>query len=322
MNPTFKLVGLFFALALACGQSAAQEFPNRPLKFVVGFAPGGGNDSLARLVAPKLSEQLGQPVIVENRVGADGRISSEFVAKAPPDGYTLLIGATGPMVYGPGLYANLPYDAVKDFVPITMFGFSQLVFAVHPSVAAHSINDLIALAKAKPGEMFYASPSTPHHVGFELFKMTAGIDIRHVPYKGGAPAVIAAMSGEVPIVISSVSDMFTQLKAGKLRPLAVTGETRSPFLPEVPTVIESGINFTGVAWTGLFAPAGTPRPIIDKLYGALAVVLRSESMKERFLAIGYETAWMGMPPAEFGALHRADVAKWGKVIKDLKLSVE
>ena len=322
MKTAYRVLGLFlaFALALACGESTAQSYPSRPIKLVVGFAPGGGTDVTARMVGPKLSEQLGQPVIVENKPGAEARIATEYVAKAAPDGYTLLAGASGQMVFNPGLFAPLPYDPVKDFIPITLFNYDPLVFAVHPSVPAHSLKELIALAKAKPGQVFHASSASAFHVAVELFKKQAGVDIVHVPYKGAAPAVNATVAGETSLILISIPPISGQLQSGKLRALAINSRERSRFLPDVPTGLESGMDYEGITWAGLFAPAGTPRPIIDKLYAAMSVVLKDNPMKERFVAQGREpTGGVGMPPAEFEIFFKAELAKWTKAIKDLNI---
>jgi tripartite-type tricarboxylate transporter receptor subunit TctC len=319
MKMHFKVIGLLVALILACGESAAQSYPSKPIRWIVGFAPGGGNDSLARIVVQKLSEQLGQQVIVENKTGAEGRIAAEFVAKAAPDGYTVMSGASGQMVYNAGLFANLPYHPIESFAPITVLGYTQLLFGVNPSVPAGTLKEFIALAKAKPGAMFYASASSPHYVAFELFKKQAGIDLGHIPYKGDAPAMMAAIAGEVSAVSTGVGAALPQLQAGKFRALAVTGADRSQFLPNVPTVKESGIDFEGVSWTGVFAPASTPRPILDRLYGALSIVLKDQALRAHIVGLGYETTWTGMAPVEFAAFHKADLAKWMKVMKDLDI---
>lgn len=324
MKTTFKALGLLLALALTltCGHAGAQNYPNKTIRFVVGYTPGGNNDIVARLVAQNLAQQLGQPVIVENKPGAEARIATEYVAKAAPDGYTLLIGATGAMVYNAGLYSNLSYDPVKDFVPITMFARTPLVFAVNPSVPAASIKELVELAKGKSGKLFYASGASPFHVAAELFNKQNGVDIVHVPFKGNVQAVNAAVAGEVPIVVADIPTSLAQVRAGKLRALAITGTDRSQFMPNIPTMLESGMDFEAGSWVGLYAPAGTPSAIIDKLYGALAKAMKSDSLKERFAGASFETKGMGMPPAEFAAIHKADLAKWTKVMKDLNIRAD
>jgi tripartite-type tricarboxylate transporter receptor subunit TctC len=316
-----KIPGLFLALTLAfaCGPSAAQTYPVKPVRLAVGFPPGGVNDIIGRIVAAKLSEGLGQTVIVENKPGGNGVIGTDYVAKAAPDGYTLLIGTIGTMVFNPGLYERLPYDPVKDFIAITRFASGPLVFAVHPSVAATSIRDLIALAKAKPGQLFYGSGAAPHHVSTEWFKKENGVNMVHVAYKGGSQSVMAAVAGEVQVVVSSIADVLPQLQAGRLRALAVSGSNRSFVIPDTPTLAESGVpNYEQlVLWTGLFAPAGTPRAIIDRLYGEVSIVLRQDSVRERLAALSYDVG--GMPPAEFGAAFRAELEKWTKLTREFNI---
>ncbi len=317
--------GILFAMALALvgGQSAAQGYPNRPIKFVVGSVPGGGTDVTARLVGQKLSEQIGQPVIVDNKPGANGIIATDYVAKSAPDGYTLMAGTGGSMVLAAGLYSKLPYDPVNDFIPITRFNLDPLLIAVHPSLPVSSVNDLIALAKAKPGQVFYSSAAPEFEVGGELFNKMAGIKLVHVGFKGASPSVTATVSGEVPVIVLSIPPVLSQLRAGKLRAIAIASSTRSAFMPEIPTVLEAtGIDFEANTWAGLFAPAGTPAAVIDKLYGALHIVLESDFVKSRSIAQGRDARGMGMPPAEFAAIHRADVAKWTKVLHELKIRAE
>jgi tripartite-type tricarboxylate transporter receptor subunit TctC len=325
MKTTYKGLGMFlaFALALACGESTAQSYPSKPVKLVVGSLPGGGTDITARLVTPKFSEQLGQPVMVENKPGAQGRIAAEYEAKAAPDGYTLFAGGSGQMVFNPGLFASLPYDPVKDFIPITLFDSDRLVFAVHPSVPAHSLKELIALAKAKPGQLFHGSSGSPFHVAVELFNRQAGVNIVHVPYKGAAPAANAAVAGEVSLIVISIAPILGQLQSGKLRALAINGTERSRVLPDIPTALESGLDYEGITWAGLFAPAGTPRAIIDKLYSAMSIVLKDDDVKARFISRGREpSGGIGMPPAEFDIFFKAELAKWTKAIKDLNIRAD
>lgn len=318
MKIACRAIGLFlaFAVAFASVESTAQSYPSRPIKLIVGYPPGGTNDVLPRIISPKLAERIGQPVVVENKPGADALIATEFVARAAPDGYTLLVGASGQMVYTPALVPRLPYDPLKDFVPITMIGSDPIVFAVHPSVNATTIKELIALAKAKPGQLFYSSGAPPFYVATETFKRIAGVDITHVPYKGSAASVTGAVAGEVQLHAGSVGPALSQIRAGKLRALAVTSDKRDPVLPDTPTVRESGLDFEGGMWTGLYAPAGTPSAIIDKLYSELSVILKSDAIKNQFATLGYDTNQLGMSPEELGAYHRAQLAKWSKAIKD------
>ncbi len=325
MKAVRSVLGTLLAIALvfACGESAAQSYPSRPIKFVVGSVPGGGTDVTARLVGQKLADVLGQSVIVENKPGGNGIIATDFVAKSAPDGYTLMAGTGGSMVLAAGLYAKLPYDPVKDFIPITRFNLDPLLIAVHPSVPVKSLKELVELARAKPGQLFYSSAAPEFQVGAELFNQMAGIKIVHVGFKGAAPAVIAAVSGDVPVIVLSIPPLLAQLRAGKLRALAIASSTRSAFMPDIPTVLEStGVDFEASTWAGLFAPAATPRAIIDTLYGALSVVLNSDYIKDRSMAQGRDARGMGMTPAEFGAIHKAEVAKWTKVLRELNIRAE
>ncbi|MBI4291350.1 MAG: tripartite tricarboxylate transporter substrate binding protein [Betaproteobacteria bacterium] len=322
MRTAYKAFGLLVALTLifAGGESTAQSYPGKPIKFIVGFPPGGAPDTLGRMFGQKLAERLGQPVAVENKTGANGIIATEFVKNGEHDGYTLLVGATGPMVFNPGLYDRLPYDPVKDFIPLGLFETHPLVFAVHPSIAAASLKDLIAFAKANPGKLFYSSGAAPFQVAAELFKKQAGINIVHVPFKGSIPSLTAAVAGEVGMVAVEAPTAMAQLRAGKVRALAVTSIKRFPLLPNVPTVAESGFaDFELILWIGLFAPSGTPGPIVDKLHTELAAILAQDSIKERLVAMGYDTAAGNMKPAEIGAQHKADVEKWTKVSRDLNI---
>ena len=317
MTTGHKVLGLLLALVLAAGESAAQTYPARTIRIVVGYAPGGGTDVNIRLIAPKLAEQLGQPVIVENKPGAEARIAAEFVAKSAPDGYTLLAGASGEMVFNPGLFASLPYDPEKAFAPITLFNHDPLILAVHPSVPANSIKELIALAKARPGQLFHASAASAFHVTSELFNRDTGVKIVHVPYKGAAPAITAAVSGEASMIVISTAPIMAHVKSGKLRALAITGAKRSRFFPDIPTASESGVDFEGVTWAGLFAPAGTPSVIIDRIYGAISVALKDDTMVERLISMGRDPTGIGIPPAEFDIFFRKELAKWPKAIRDL-----
>ncbi len=313
------------ALALIYGESIAQSYPSKPIKFVVGFPPGGATDLIGRIFAQKLSERVGQPVTVENRTGANGIIGAEYALKAPADGYTLMVGASGTMVYNVGLYyGRLPYDPLKDFAPIIVFATNPLLIAVNPSVPAKSIKEFIFLAKARPGKLFYASGTTAFQVSVELFKLQAGIDMVHVPYKGSSPSVAATVAGDSQFVLVDIPASLAQVQSGRIRALAVTGSRRVASLPDVPTVAESGVpNYEVKLWTGLFAPAGTPKPIIDKLYAELLAILKQDSVKERLTALGgFETDAGDLTPAEFAAMHKADVEKWTKVSRDLNIRAD
>jgi tripartite-type tricarboxylate transporter receptor subunit TctC len=318
MKNAYKVLGMLlaFTLAVASGESGAQSYPNKPIKLVVGFGPGGGTDILGRLVAQQLSERLSVPVTVENRPGANSNIGTDFVAKAAPDGYTLLVGGSASMALSSGLYERLPFDPIKDFSPIAQIvAGDALVFAVHPSVPANSIKELIAYAKANPGKLFYASGAAPFQVAGEYFNKLAGVNITHVPFKGAAGAVAATVGGETQMTVVSIASGLGQFKSGKLRTLAVTGFKRDHVLPDVPTMKEAGLeNFEVPMWTGLFAPAGTPAPVIDKLSAEMSIILNSDLTKKRFDSMGYESR--PLTRAEFAKEQKDDIEKWTRVIRD------
>lgn len=322
MNVLSRILGLCVAaFAMAAPAAAQTPYPTKPVTLIVGFAPGGGNDTVGRLVAEQLGKQLGQSVVVENMAGADGAIAAQYVANAAPDGYTLLSGSSGMMVYNPSLNSALRYQPLRDFTPISLVGYSQFVFSVTPSLPVKTLPELIRYAKANPDKLFYASPSSPHRVAFEAFKDLTGTDIRHVPYKGSGPAIMAAVSGEVQVLVSSVSDVLQHTRNGKLKPLAVTGTERSSFMPDVPTAIESGVNFESLSWIGLYAPRNTAPEVANRLSLAMAKVMQSESFKKSLIAVGYEQ-YPVMTPEQFVEYQRNDVTRWGKVIRDLKLQTQ
>ena len=317
-NPC-KVLGLLlvFALVAASGGSGAQSYPNKPIKLVVGFGPGGGTDILGRLVGQQLSERLGVAVTVENRPGANSNIGTDYVAKSTPDGYTLLVGGSASMALASGLHERLPFDPVKDFIPIAQIvAGDALVLAVHPSVPAKSVKELIAYVKANPGKVFYASGAPPFQIAAEYFNKLAGVNMTHVPFKGAAGAVAATVGGQTQVTVVSIASGLSQFKAGKLRMLAVTGFKRDHVLPNVPTMKEAGLseNFQVPMWTGLFAPAGTPAPIVDKLTNEMSAVLKSDLTKTRFASMGYES--LPLTRAEFIKLQKDDIEKWTKVIRD------
>ncbi len=302
----------FFAFVAVAN---AQGFPDKPIKVVNGFAAGGGSDILLRTILPKWSELLGQQLVVDYRTGAGGNVAMEAVAKSPADGYTLLMGSPG-LAINPSLYEKLPFDPQKDFAPISLVGTVPNALVVHPGVNASSVRELVALAKAQPGKLNYATPGagTSLHLAAELFKLGTGTDIVHVPYKGGAQAQADVMAGQVQLMFNVLPSALPQVRAGKLRALAVTGRTRSEALPDIPTMVEAGIaDYTAVTWNGILAPAGTPRPVIAKLNETLVSALRSTEMKEAFAKIGQELAWS--TPDEFAALIRDETVKWRRVIQ-------
>ena len=308
-----RLTGFILGIVF-WGLAAAQAFPTKPVKLVVAFPPGGGNDIMARLVGAKLQDAWGQAVLVENKAGANAIIGTEFVAKSAPDGYTLLIGASGAMTFNPGLYEKLPYDPQRDFAPVTMLGSFPLILAVNPALPAQSVKELVALAKAQPGRLNYAAGSTPFQLAAELFKLQAGLQINHIPYKGSAAMVTAALGNDVQLIFVDSLPVMPQVRAGKLRALAVTSRTRAQALPEVPTMIEAGLkDYEVVLWTSVFAPAGTPRAVIDAVHGQIVKALQLADVRERMAGLGVDP--VGNTPEQLGAVLKADLEKWTAVAR-------
>jgi len=306
---------------LAAAQDAAKDYPNRPVRLIIPFPPGGSNDVVGRMVALQLGDKLGKQVYVDNRAGAGGVIGTDAAAKAAPDGYTLLVVSIAHAV-NPWLY-KLSYDPIKDFVPISILATGPNVLAVYPAFPAHSVKELIDLAKKKPGDLFYASAGIGsfQHLGAELFKLMAGVDIVHVPYKGGGPSMIAVIGGHTPIMFSSMVQTTSSIKGGQLRALGVGGLKRSPILPDVPTIAEAGVpGYQGTNWWGILAPAGTPQPIIDKVHDAIALVLKSPETKKYFDNEGAEP--VDMTAAEFGNFIVEETAKWENVVKKSGMKTE
>jgi tripartite-type tricarboxylate transporter receptor subunit TctC len=295
---------------------AQQNYPTRPVRFVVPFAPGGSTDTLARTIGVKLADALGQQVVVDNRTGANGDIGMEIVARSRPDGYTIVLGYIANLAIAPSLYAKMPYDPVKDFAPITQPASSPNVLTAHPSVQAKTLQELIALAKAKPGQISFASTGVASvgHLTGELINNLAGIRMTHVPYKGSGQAVTDILGGHVQVMFSGFSSTLHHIRAGKLRALAVTGPKRSPALAEVPTISEQG--FPGVeatAWYGILAPAGTPKPVVAQLHGDLVRVLKQPDVVQKLDGLGFEI--VGSTPEQFSAYIRTEIKKWEKVVR-------
>jgi len=323
MRLTFNITGLLLALglAMASGGALGQSYPIKGIKLVLGYPPSGGTDTLARIVAQKLTERFAQPVIVENRPGANAIIGVDYVAKAAPDGYTLLVASSGEIVFNPGLYAKLPYDPVKDIFPIMQLSSNPQIFAVHPSVPATTIKELIALAKEKPGKLFYASGATAFQVATELFKKQAGVDIALIPYKGTGQAITAVLAGDVAMATVNIGAVLPYVRAGRLRAIAVSGSKRTAVMPEVPTMGESGQpNFEVSPMTGLFAPSKTPKAITDKLYSEVSGILKLPDVLDRFSTLGVEPG--GLALAEFGAQIKSDIEKWAKVSREANIRAE
>jgi len=310
-----SLLKIQIALALAAPIAApAQSYPTKPVRLIVGFTPGGGVDINARLLAPKLSEYLGQQVIVENRPGAGTNIANELVVHAPPDGYTLLIN-TAAVAINMSLYKHVNFDTLRDFAAVSIFSSSPNVLVVHSSVPVKTVKQLVALAKAKPGQLNYSSAGsgTTQHLAGELFKLRTGTNIVHVPYKGSAPSLTALISGEVDLSFANIPAIYGQVKSGRLRPLALTGSQHSDVLPGVPTLKESGVNMDVVVWYGVLAPAATPREIVAKLGELIAKAAHSPDIRQRLIDQGAEP--IGNTPDEFQKQLKAEVATWAEVVK-------
>jgi tripartite-type tricarboxylate transporter receptor subunit TctC len=309
------------ALALA-GASFAQGYPTKPVRLIVPFPPGGGTDNLGRLVAQKLGEALGQQVTVENRPGAGTIIGTEAAAKAPPDGYTLLMAQTATGI-NPSIYPKLPYDTLRDFVPVVLVATAPTLLVVNPQVPAKNLQELLALAHAKPGTLNFPSGgngTSPHMAG-EFFKSLTGAKLVHVPYKGGGPAITDLLGGQVQLMFDTMPSIMPHVKAGKLRPIALAAPARSPELPEVPTFAESGLAaFEADAWYGIFAPAGTPREIVDRINAEVNKILSAPDVRERMKGLGADP--VGKSPEFFGEFVRAEIAKWAKVVKEAGIKLE
>jgi tripartite-type tricarboxylate transporter receptor subunit TctC len=313
------------AAALAAGFAACAfaqgSYPSAPVKLVVGFPPGGANDILARLIGAKLQEAWGQPVVTENKPGANAIIATDFVAKSAPDGHTLLIGASGAMTFNPGLYAKLPYDPLRDFAPVTMLGSFPLVLAVHPSLPAQSVQELVAHARAQGGKLNYAAGSTPFQLAAELFKIQAGVALNHIPYKGSAAAVNSVIANDTQLTFVDAPPVVGQVRGGKLRGLAVTSRARAATLPELPTMIEAGLpDFDVVLWASLFAPAGTPRAIVERIQQGVVKAMQLPDVRERMLGLGITP--VGNTPEELAAIVKADLDKWTRVIRQAGVKAE
>jgi tripartite-type tricarboxylate transporter receptor subunit TctC len=296
--------------------AAAQTYPGKPLRLIVPFAPGGANDFFARLIAQRLNTALGQPVLVENRAGAGGTIGLDVGAKSAPDGYTLVMAPASSLTIAPSLYAKLPYDSVRDFSPITNVASGPNMLVIHPSIPAQSLGDIIAIAKARPGRLTYASSGATSMSGLsaELFKSMAGIDIVGIPYKGTGPAIIELIGGQVDLMLADLAIALPHVRDKRLKAIAVTGSKRSALVPDVPTVSEAGVRgYSIVNWRGLLAPATTPREIITKLNSEVVKILRAADIKETLAREGYEP--IGDAPEQFGAFIKSEISRYAKLVK-------
>ena len=317
-------VALCVLAALAgIGTASAQAFPDRPVRIIVGYPPGGGTDLVARLVQQPLSTRWGQPVVIDNRPGANAIIATEAVARAKPDGYTLLMAYATELAVNPATMKKLPYDPVRDFTPIMQMAGAPLVLALHPAVAAKDVRELVALAKAKPGALSYSSSGTGsvHHFAGELFKLQTGVDMLHVPYKGSGPAAADAVAGQVQANFASVASVLRFVQAGRLRALAVTSKKRSSQMPEVPTMVEAGLaDFELTSWYGLLAPAGTPAALVAKIHADITAVLAGPEIQKSFDVQGLDMA--GGSPQAFAEFIRAEAARFARIARAGNISVE
>ena len=323
MNRVFScLLSFVFALFLP-SLSAAQAYPAKSIRFVIPFAPGGNSDRMARMIGQKLTESWGQPVIIDNRTGAGGTIGADAVAKAPPDGYTLLMGSFGSIGASKGLYKNLPYDPVKDFAPVTLIATPPLLLLIHPSLPVDSVKGLLAIARSKPGELTFASSgngSSNHLIG-ELFNKMAKINLTHIPYKGASPALTDVMAGRVHVMFVPVAPALAQIQAGKLKPIAVTAAKRLASMPAVPTVAESGVpGFEASGWDGILVPAGTPGEIIAKLNKEIVRILKLPELTTALAREGVDV--IASTPERFGAFIKSEVDRWAKLTRELGVTID
>ncbi len=318
------VLGCAFAAALALPAGAQQSYPNKPIRLVVGFPPGGPNDLIARVIAPKLGEFLKQPIVVENRAGANGAIASEAVVKAPADGYTLNFGSAGTVVLGTAFGQKLSYDPRKDFAPVTLLASNPMLLVTRPNLPANNLAELIALAKANPGKLNYASAGAGGitHLAPELMRAMARIEVVHVPYKGGGPAMTDLMAGQVDFYFGGLSTALPHAKAGKLKAFAVTSATRSAAAPDIPTVAEAGglSGYDTGIWYGVLAPAGTSREIVETLHNAIVATVRAPEVRSKLIEQGADPLELG--PEGFAKFIRDEIDKWSRVIKEQNIKVD
>lgn len=318
---TRVIAGLLLTCAVSGAVAAEVNYPSKPIRLVTPFGAGGPSDTMARLVSQKLHDRMGQPIIVDNRGAAGGIVGFEIAAKSPPDGYTLLLGSVGGLTMNPSLYVTLPYDPARDFEPVTQLELGPYFLVVHPSVAAKSVQELIALAKAKPGQINFASAGTGNRLAAELFKAAAGIDIVNVAYKGTGQAFGDLIGGQVQMMMANLVAAAPQVKAGKLRGLGVTGLRRTPLIPDMPTIAESGLpGFEAIGWHGILVPAKTPKPVVMRLYTELAAMLSQPDVKERFVTRGIDP--VGSTPEAFSAYIKEQTIKYSKLIKQIGIKAE
>lgn len=317
------MLGLGALLCAVATGVAAQTYPNKTIRLIVPFPPGGGNDVIARVIAQKLAERMGQQVVVDNKAGANGIVGLQALMQAPPDGYTLAVGAAGPLAVNPSLYDKLPYDPTKDFAPITNMVNYPLLLVTHPSVPAKTTQELINLAKSKPGQLYFASPGSGNsgHLAGELFNAMAAVKTVHVPYKGQGPALSDLISGHVQMLYSSIPSVMTQVKTGQLHAIAVGSAKRVPSLPDIPTISESGVpGYEAYSWVGMLAPAKTPKDIVSKLNHEIVEILKQKDVAEKLTQQG--ALPVGDTPEQFGAYIKAEIDKWGAVVRSANIKAD
>lgn len=324
MKSSFVYKACVAGLAAALSTAAwAQKFPEKPIRLVVPFAPGGNIDITARTIAPGMSEVLAIQVVVDNRGGASGTIGVDLVAKSPPDGYNLVVGSTGTITGAPSLYPKLPYDPVKDLAPISLVSEVPIMIVVHPALRAKNMQELVALAKVKPGRMTMGSPGagSTNHLAGEMFQLATGAKFTHIPYKGSGPALIDLMGGQIDLIFDQMTASIGYVKGGKLRAIGVASPKRSDQLPDVPTLAEQGCKGCDAStFAGLFAPANTPRAVVDRLADAVNKVVASKPVRDRFISLGAEP--LSNRPDEFAKMVKEDVTRWARVVKEANIKIE
>ena len=323
MKTWLHIAALLFAVLSVAAPVSGQQYPVRPVRMLIGFPPGGGTDIVGRIVAQKLSENLGQPVVPENRGGATGMVAAELAARAAPDGYTIMMAHISAMSILPWLYPKMAYDTAKDFAPITLAAIGPNLLVVHPSLPVKNTKELIALAKARPGQLHYASPGSGsvQHLSGELFKLQAKVDMLHVPYKGSGQSIVDLIAGHVQLNFDAVPVVIGHARQGRLRALAVTSEKRSALLPDIPTVSEAGVpGFDMGTWWGLVAPAAVNKDVVAKLYAESIKVLKLPDVRDRLANVGAEPG--GNTPEQFGAFIRSESVKYARIVKDANIKIE
>ena len=321
MTPVM-VAALIPVLAASAGAAVAQTYPVKPVRVIVPYSAGGPLDDVMRVVGHRLTEMWGQPVLVDNRTGAGGSIGADFVAKSAPDGYTLLLGNAGPMTINPGLQKKLAYDAQRDFVPVTQMTASPMVLVVHPSLPVKTVSDLVRFAKSRPGQLVYASAGIGNlqHLSMEALQTMAGMRMNHVPYKGAPPALIDVMAGQVQLMFANIVGVLQHIKSGKVRAIAVSSAQRSPILPDVPSVADTFPEFDATGWTGVFAPAATPREIVARLHADISSVLARQDIRERFASQGADV--IAGTPEQLAAFVRRESALYAKIIQSSGIRVD